>query len=179
MNLTDALKAVAPHTAPKSHTLPILTLVQVKDGHAYATDRYTMARAGIQTDHDIPTADGYYTLEQIKKSPVSATDITVIYADGTSGPHTTENPHGDYPAIARLIENFKAGTLSEPLALDVKFALKFQGKHFPKNGTRAFDAAVVLTPGETNRKPIKVTFPTEFTEDEFVALWVPLNIQND
>jgi len=178
MNLTEALKAVAPHTAPKNHNLPVLTHVRVKDGYALATDRYTLARAKI-TDHDTP--DGYYTMEQVKKAPVSVTPASdtqvndvVTYADGTQGP-ATEAP-GDYPSVNRLIENWTPGTEIAPMVLDPKFALKFQAKHFPKNGSRVFEASMQLAPGETPTKPVKVTFPGAFTEDEFVALWVPIRI---
>jgi len=177
MNLAEALKAVAPHAAPKSHDLPVLTHVQVKDGYAYATDRYTLARARV----DEPTPDGYYTLEQIKKAPVNVTPASdtqvndvVTYADGTRGPATEDV--GDYPSVGRLIDRFTPGTEIAPMVLDPKFALKFQAKHFPKWHNRAFSAAMQLTPGETPVKPIKVTFPASFTEDEFVALWVPVRV---
>jgi len=173
MNLAEALKAVAPHIAPKNYNLPVLTHVQVEDGYAYATDRYTLARARI----DEPTPDGYYTLEQVKKAPVSvvpAGDVQVTYADGTSGPAT--ELEGDYPSLDRLIGNWAPGTEIAPMVLDPKFALKFQGKHFPKKHNRAFSAAMQLAPGETPTKPVKVTFPAAFTEDEFVALWVPIRV---
>jgi len=180
MNLAEALKAVAPHLAPKNYNLPVLTHVQVKDGYAYATDRYTLARARI----DEPTPDGYYTLEQVKKAPVSVVPASdtqvndvVTYADGTSGPATEFE--GDYPSVGRLIGNWTPGTESAPMVLDPKFALKFQAKHFPKWHNRAFDAAMQLAPGETPVKPVKVTFPGAFTEDEFVALWVPIRIPEE
>ena len=180
MNLAEALKAVAPHLAPKNYNLPVLTHVQVKDGYAYATDRYTLARARI----DEPTPDGYYTLDQVKKAPVSVVPASdtqvndgVTYADGTTGPATEFE--GDYPSVGRLIGYWAPGTESAPMVLDSKFALKFQAKHFPKGYNRTFEAAMQLTPGETPVKPVKVTLPGAFTEDEFVALWVPIQIPEE
>jgi len=45
MNLAEALKAVAPHLAPKNYNLPVLTHVQVKDGlPPTATIRWNRSR---------------------------------------------------------------------------------------------------------------------------------------
>lgn len=165
MNLSDALRLVKPH-ANTDRTLPALCDIQVKDGVATATDRYTVAEAVIEQDN--PEHDGFYTPDMVK----------IVLAGGTVTPLPLDH-HDNYPAMARLFSNV---TPSNELIPSIAFNPKFLGRFAPTNLPKTLDSkqraatSIKMTFSKDAHSPVLVEFPSV---PGFRALIVPVRIASN
>ena len=170
MNLNEAIKAVAPHTS-KDKLVPVLTGVQIQNGRAMATDRYTLAIVEVEGLEQGVTA--WLSPDDIKAGVKAIANGMLTLANGATKP-VTETP-GDFPAIERLIDNFTPNTGApehiQAISFDVVHLSKFARKFLPK--TIAKTAAPRFEFGINNTAAARVTF-TEWPE--YTALIVPVKI---
>jgi hypothetical protein len=165
MNLTEAIKATAPH-ATKDKTLPMLTGVQIQNGRTMATDRYTLALVAVEgLPLDVTV---WLSPEDVKAGVAAVTNELITFTNGSTK-SITEAP-GDYPTIERLADGFEPNK-GEPIpaiCFDVKHLSKFDSRFFP----RAFGLrAPLFTFGQGPNKSVKVTFSNL---PEYVGLIVPI-----
>jgi len=169
MNLTEAIKAVAPH-ASKDKLVSVLTGVQIQNSRVMATDRYTLAIVNV---HGLdPNVTVWLDPADVKAGVHSVTADLITFTSGATKP--TYSSPGDYPAIERLVDNFKPNTGApehiESISLDVAHLSKFANKFLP----RSHQGAPSFTFGLSNTQPVKVTF-THLPE--YIALIVPIKIK--
>jgi len=168
MNLTEAIKAVAPH-ASKDKLVPVLTGVQIQNGRAMATDRYTLAIVGVE-ELDM-RLNLWLSPEDVKAGVQSVTIDLITFTSGATKP--TQDAPGDYPAIERIANGFEPnnGTVIETISLDVAHLSKFAAKFLPRSyGLHT----PVFTFGVSPTKPVKVTFSAF---PEYVGVVVPIRIR--
>lgn len=165
MNLTEAIKAVAPHSS-KDKTLPVLTGVMIRGGRVLATDRYTLA---IVTMLELDPAITVWLSPADVKAGVQSVAADLITFTSGAAKAPTEAPMA-FPAIERLVDDFKPNSSEQitDIGFDVAHLSKFAARFLPK----AYHAPV--TPrfafGLTNTSAARVTFAAF---PEYVALIVP------
>lgn len=177
ITLADAIKMVLPH-ASTDKTLPMLTVLLIRPDSILATDRYTMARATIETG--VPEGQQVLLPSVIAKRGVAALgqDAGGWFATCTDGAVIRfTQPEGDYPDIARLLDGFTPAAPGQGPAsfgLSAAFAEKFSPKHLPGRPAANRHAFLRLEADAGGAgKPLRVTFPGW---EQFAALWVPVRL---
>lgn len=157
MRTVEAIKAVQAHRSTDM-TLPILCALHVtEDGYVEATDRYTVARAKLEEGHGL--TPGLYSPSAVK----------ILLAGGVTEPDVD----GDFPAIEHL---FVTPSDVEYKAGPVRFNPKFLARFAPAKIPTSKSGGLVLTPGETPKKPWLVTV-NGVDRDEWQALIVPIRLE--
>jgi len=170
ITLSDALKMAAPHMA-KDDTLRTLCGIRILDGVVMATDRYTAVRITVK---GVP--DAFVPAAIVKQGVIAIADNVATLKTGATIPLPDMADIGDYPNMGKLFDGFKPADAQSdhyaqnPLAFAISPAMfdKFLPKHFPK-----YSGALRIELGETSTKPLRVTLRNM---SEFVALWVPLTL---
>ena len=177
MNVVDALKACLPHVA-KNVALPVLEGVRLKNGRAYATDRYTLAISDYQfegEDHDV-----FVSVENAKRIISAGSDVArvengqIVLVNGAVFPTPEMSSVGDYPDVDKLVENWAAGELGQ-VSFQTRFLDRFAAKHFPyRNAKDRQGHTVTFEMGVEATKPVRVTVPGF---PWFVGLVVPRKVE--
>ncbi len=164
MNLTEAIKAVAPHMS-KDSTLPALAGVQVRNGKVVATDWYTLAMVdveGLDTDVEV-----WLSAEDVKAKPVFVTNETITFDNGSA--KQVSEPRAEFPAIEKIVDNFTPNDGTTPVtsfSVDIAYMGKFASKFFPRSpGHPRFEFGADVT------KPLRVTIAGL---PEYVGMIVPV-----
>lgn len=187
----NTLAGVAAHVATKMPYAgaPQLGYVNVKaDGTAWATDRYTLARAS----HNFALTEDIYLTPKDAQNVLfikqdGRTSTTLTYRDGTQrvfeasrASLSTESHYafegGKYPDVAGILARWEPGAVGD-VCLNPKFLARFAPKVFQIHARDAAHCNVRLWFPTDSLKPVKVTM-TNIPETEFVGLIVPLKPEN-
>lgn len=178
-NIVDAIRACLPHASKEAH-LKVLHGIRLHSGTAWATDRFTLARAhyAAENEHDL-----FVTLPVAKqilaaKSPAKSltADGSLALDNGQTFQLSQMTDVGDHPNLARLFvePNHDSPTVSR-VAFSTANLDKFAAKHFPY--TRANERkghTLHLEYGANNTKPVRVTVPGL---EWFTGLVVPIRVK--
>lgn len=191
-NLADALRACLPHVA-KDGLVSVLGGVRLVSGVAYATDRYTLARAEYDCDH-YDDHDIWVSAETVKavlaaKNPVAsiglsdaANSATIRLQNGQTFTVPSTHTVGDYPNVERLIpakNDVAEASAANVFGADLRHLEKFAAKHFARfnsagraGGVRGAHPVRMQLQADAT-KPIRVDVPAS---PWFVGVVVPMRL---
>jgi len=187
MILSDALKAVAPHLAPAKSLTSVLTGVLIRDGYAWATDRFTVARARIDSGLTVPEGvEVWLSPEDVKAGVASIThseragfDLTLVNG-GVKTVTGVSDDGSTYPAVENLFSRFvpaEEGHAPNIVRFNPELLARFAASHFPGGKRIHGSQSMVLEFQSDPHKSVRVT-RGGIKADEFAALVMPMKEVN-
>jgi len=188
MNLSEAIKAVAPHVG-RDKSLPVLTNVRIVNGTVSATDRYTLALVTLAPAELDPRIDVLLSPDDVKQGIVSITPNetgvpTLTFANGSTKPATVPLPEetgysGEFPDLQKLSDSMSAKITEDntdridAFAVNLDYLARFHGKHVASAANRRSKPTPIFTLGADATKPIRATY-SDFPE--YVGFIVPIRV---